>query len=121
MSRASAPLTDFSKGIASIESDRQAIARLAFKDVDVLVLPTTATATLTIEAARENPLALSPELTMFANYYGLPAVSVPCGVDSRGLPVGLQIVAKFGDDDAVLQLASEYEAAAEFAKRRPIA
>jgi aspartyl-tRNA(Asn)/glutamyl-tRNA(Gln) amidotransferase subunit A len=120
VSRASAPLTDFSKGIATIESDRQAIGRLAFKDVNVLVLPTTATATLTVEAARESPLALSPELTMFANYYGLPAVSVPCGVDSRGLPVGLQFVAKLGDDDVVFQVASEYDAAAEFAERHPI-
>jgi aspartyl-tRNA(Asn)/glutamyl-tRNA(Gln) amidotransferase subunit A len=109
-----------SKGIATIESDRQAIGRLAFKDVNVLVLPTTTTATLTIEAARESPLALSPELTMFANYYGLPAVSVPCGVDSRGLPVGLQFVAKLGDDDVVFQVASEYEAAAEFVERHPI-
>jgi len=117
VSRASAPLTDFSKGIAKIESDRKEIGRLAFKDVDVLVLPTTATATLTIGGARENPLALSPELTMFANYYGLPAVSVPAGTDGRGLPVGLQFVAKPADEDVVLRLASQYEAAAEFAKR----
>jgi aspartyl-tRNA(Asn)/glutamyl-tRNA(Gln) amidotransferase subunit A len=121
VSQASAPLTDFSKGIATIQSDRQAISRLAFTDVDVLVLPTTAAATPTIEAAQQNPLALSPALTMFANYYGLPAVSVPCSLDSRGLPVGLQIVAKRGDDDAVLQLASQYEAAAGFVTRHPIA
>jgi len=119
--RARAPLTDFSKGIAKIESDRQAIGGLVFKDVDVLVLPTTATATLTIEAAREDPLALSPELTMFANYYGFPAVSVPCGIDSRGLPVGLQIVAKPGNDDVVLQFASQYERAAEIARPKPFA
>jgi aspartyl-tRNA(Asn)/glutamyl-tRNA(Gln) amidotransferase subunit A len=86
----------------------------------VLVLPTTATATPTVKDAAKNPQALSPELTMFANYYGLPAVSVPCGSDSRGLPVGLQIVAKPGDDGSVFRLASEYEAAAGFANRHPI-
>jgi aspartyl-tRNA(Asn)/glutamyl-tRNA(Gln) amidotransferase subunit A len=53
---------------------------------------------------------------MFANYYGLPAVSVPCSFDSHGLPVGLQIVARPWDDGAVLQLAWQYERAAGFGK-----
>jgi Asp-tRNA(Asn)/Glu-tRNA(Gln) amidotransferase A subunit family amidase len=53
---------------------------------------------------------------MFANYYGLPAVSVPCGSDSHGLPVGLQIVGRPGDDGAVLQLGSQYEQVAGFGK-----
>ena len=108
---ASVPLVDFTKGIANIEPDRKAIGHLAFKDVDVLVLPTTATATPTVREAANNSLALSPHLTMFANYYGLPAVSVPCGFDGRGLPVGLQIVARPWDDASVLQLAWEYERA----------
>jgi aspartyl-tRNA(Asn)/glutamyl-tRNA(Gln) amidotransferase subunit A len=116
----SAPLTDVSKGIANIERDRQAVGQLAFKDIDVLVLPTTATAALSVKDAAKSPLALSPELTMFANYYGLPAVSVPCGFDSRGLPAGIQIVAKPWDDRAVLQVADQYEKAVEFGKRQPI-
>jgi aspartyl-tRNA(Asn)/glutamyl-tRNA(Gln) amidotransferase subunit A len=120
LSRASAPLTDFRKGIASIERDRQTIGQLTFDDIDVLVLPTTTTTTLTVDAAAGNPLALSPQFTMFANYYGLPAVSVPCGFDRRGLPVGLQIVAGPGDDAAVLQLAHQYEEAADFPRRQPI-
>jgi aspartyl-tRNA(Asn)/glutamyl-tRNA(Gln) amidotransferase subunit A len=89
---------------------------LAFKDIDVLVLPTTPTATPTVEDAANNSLALSSQLTMFANYYGLPAVSVPCGFDSHGLPVGLQIVARPWNDGAVLQLAWQYERAAGFGK-----
>jgi aspartyl-tRNA(Asn)/glutamyl-tRNA(Gln) amidotransferase subunit A len=120
VSHAKAPLTDFTKGVATIEADRQSIGRLTFKDIDVLVLPTTTTATPTVKGAGRNSLALSPELTMFANYYGLPAASVPCGFDSRGLPVGLQIVAKPGDDGAVLRLACQYEAAAGLANRHPI-
>jgi aspartyl-tRNA(Asn)/glutamyl-tRNA(Gln) amidotransferase subunit A len=114
VSDASAPLTDFSKGIANIEADRKAIGRVAFKDIDVLVLPTTPTAMPTVEEAANNSLALSSQLTMFANYYGLPAVSVPCGFDSHGLPVGLQIVARPWDDGAVLQLAWHYEQTAGF-------
>jgi aspartyl-tRNA(Asn)/glutamyl-tRNA(Gln) amidotransferase subunit A len=76
-------------------------------DIDVLILATTTTATPLVKDAIQNPQALSPALTMFANYYGLPAISVPCGLDSRGLPVGLQIVARPGDDAAVLQLADQ--------------
>ena len=118
MSDARAPLTDFGKGIATIEADRHSIGDLSFKDIDVLILPTTATAPPTVKDAASNPQALSPELTMFANYYGLPAVSMPCGLDSRGLPVGLQIVARPGDDGVVLQLAAQYEAAAGFTSVR---
>jgi aspartyl-tRNA(Asn)/glutamyl-tRNA(Gln) amidotransferase subunit A len=62
-----------------------------------------------------NPLALSPRNTMFANYYGLPAVSVPCGFDSNGLPLGLQIVGKAGDDATVLRLAHRYQQASSWA------
>ena len=72
--------------------------------MDVLLLPTTTTTVPTIEAARGNPLALSPANTAFANYYGLPAISVPCGFDARGLPIGFQIVSKWGTDETVLRL-----------------
>ena len=114
VSGAPAPLIDLRNGIARIEADRESIGRLAFGDIDVLILPTTTTTTPAVKDAAKNPQALSPELTMFANYYSLPAVSVPCGVDRRGLPIGLQIVAKPGDDRAVLQFAARYEKAAAF-------
>jgi aspartyl-tRNA(Asn)/glutamyl-tRNA(Gln) amidotransferase subunit A len=120
MTTATAPFIDLRQGIANIERDRRAIGDRAFKQIDVLVLPTTPTPTLTVRHAASNPQALSPELTMFANYYGLPAVSVPCGFDGRGLPVGLQIVGKPGDDRTVLQLAYQYERAAGFSTQHPI-
>ena len=116
VSRAPIPFTDFSRGIANIEADRKEIGRLRFEDVDVLVLPTTTTATLPVKDAR-TALALSPANTMFANYYGLPAISVPCGLDRHGLPLGLQIVARAGDEGAVLRLASQYERARSFVNR----
>jgi aspartyl-tRNA(Asn)/glutamyl-tRNA(Gln) amidotransferase subunit A len=120
MSNAAAPFVDLRKGIASIERDRRTIADPVFNEIDLLVLPTTPSPTLSVKDAASNPQALSPELTMFANYYGLPAVSVPCGFDRRGLPLGLQIVAKPGDDGAVLQLAYQYEQTAGFSTRHPI-
>ena len=50
---------------------------------------------------------------------GLPAVSVPCGFTPAGLPVGLQIVGRPGDDLGVLQLAHAFEQAADCRRRRP--
>lgn len=91
-----------------------------FKDVDVLVLPTTATEVLTAEAAGENPMALSPQNAFFANYYGLPAISVPCGFDENGLPIGLQIVGKQDDDAAVLAVAQAYQNATDWHEKHPI-
>src|SRR5262249_13730871 len=85
-----APLESPGFDIRSIAADRRAIAGTAFKDVDVLMLPTTTDTTPTVKQATGNPLALSAENTMWANYYGLPAISVPMGQDSHGLPLGLQ-------------------------------
>ncbi|MFL5601219.1 MAG: amidase family protein, partial [Gemmatimonadaceae bacterium] len=83
----------------------------AFNDIDVLLLPTTPTAVPTVKDASSNPQALSPENTMFANYYGLPAISIPCGFDKNGLPVGLQVVGKPWDEASVLHLAYRFEKA----------
>jgi Asp-tRNA(Asn)/Glu-tRNA(Gln) amidotransferase A subunit family amidase len=55
VSHASAPLTDFRKDVDNIESDRRAIGQLAFNNIDVLVLPTTATATPTCHECRQEP------------------------------------------------------------------
>jgi aspartyl-tRNA(Asn)/glutamyl-tRNA(Gln) amidotransferase subunit A len=112
------PFIDFRKGIASIERDRKTIQSAAFKNVDVMVLPTTVAATPTVKDAMDDPQALSAHLTMFANFYGLPAVNVPCGFDRRRLPVGLQIVGKPGDDIGVLRVAFRYEGAVDFSRER---
>jgi aspartyl-tRNA(Asn)/glutamyl-tRNA(Gln) amidotransferase subunit A len=98
--------------LGSIQADRRTIAQRAFRNIDVLLLPTTATAVLTVDDARGKPQALSAANTMFANYFGLPAISVPCGFDSHGLPVGLQIVGKPSDEATVLHVAREFETAA---------
>jgi aspartyl-tRNA(Asn)/glutamyl-tRNA(Gln) amidotransferase subunit A len=107
--------------LRTIEKDRKTIADRAFKGIDVLLLPTTATTVLRVKAAAANPQALSPANTVFANYFGLPAISTPCGFDGRGLPIGLQIVGKPGDDAAVLRLARQYETATGTHRKHPIA
>jgi aspartyl-tRNA(Asn)/glutamyl-tRNA(Gln) amidotransferase subunit A len=53
------------------------------------------------------------------NLLGLPTVSIPCGFTTDGLPVGLQITAAAGQDDAVLALAAAYQKTTDWHKRRP--
>jgi aspartyl-tRNA(Asn)/glutamyl-tRNA(Gln) amidotransferase subunit A len=57
----------------------------------------------------ESPLAASWRLTYPFNLTGLPALSLPCGFDSRGLPVGLQIAGRPFDEATVLRVAQAYE------------
>jgi aspartyl-tRNA(Asn)/glutamyl-tRNA(Gln) amidotransferase subunit A len=116
-----APLVKFGRGVDNIESDRKSVAEQAFKDVDLLLLPTVPTTTPLIADAARNPQDLSAENTLFANYYGLPAINVPCGFDKHGLPLGLQIVGKPRHDRAVLRLAYQYQQATEYSEKHPIA
>jgi len=66
----------------------------AFRDVDVLVGPTAPSTAFAIGEKTNNPLEmyLSDVFTVTANLAGLPGISVPCGQDDAGLPVGLQII-----------------------------
>ena len=109
VTNAIAPLVNPNKGIAHIAADREAISAAAFCDVDVFVLPTLPCIVPTVANCGQNPLALSPAYTAFANYYGLPALTVPCGTDPNGLPVGLQFVGRPHEDALVLQVARTYE------------
>ena len=109
MKSVAVPFRNPGGGLGNIEADRKAIAGQTFKNVDVLLLPTTTTTVPAIKSAGANPQALSPENTVFANYYGLPVISVPCGFDRNGLPLGLQIVGKPWDEARVLHLAYQYE------------
>ncbi len=113
------PFGDPNGGIANIEADRRTIAGQAFKDIDTLLLPTTTTTVPTIRDAGSNPQALSPENTAFANYYGLPAISVLCGFDANGLPLGLQMVSKPWAESAVLRLAYQYREVTRYSDKHP--
>jgi len=105
---------ELSRSIARIEADRKGIRARAFNDVDVFVLPTMPITT--VEGCGQDPLALSPAYTSFANYYALPAISVPRRYDQKGLPLGLQFVGTPQEDRAVLAVAHEYQSSASFAK-----
>ena len=105
------PFGDASLGtMARVVDDRASIADQAFSAVDAILLPTIDSVVPTVEAAADDPeQAVPAELTAFANYYGLPALSLPCGSDRNGMPIGLQIVGKPGDDRSVLRLAHSYQ------------
>lgn len=114
------PFGNLSGGISNIEADRKAIAGQAFKNIDVFVLPTMRTTVPTVSDATSNPQGLSPENTTFANYYGLPAISVPCGFDANGLPLGLQVVGGPWDDATVLSVAYQFQMSTESGNEHPI-
>ena len=62
---------------------------------------------------------LADLLTIPANLAGLPAISVPCGFDDQGLPIGLQLMAPVLAEERLLQLAHHYEKAADVMASRP--
>lgn len=119
---ATVPFGDPSQGsMVNVQADRAGIADHAFADSDVIVLPTLESTVPTVKEAAKNPeQGVSAEITAFANYYGLPVVSVPCGFDSHGMPIGLQIVGKPGGDRVVLNVAHQYELVAKFGSKHPI-
>jgi aspartyl-tRNA(Asn)/glutamyl-tRNA(Gln) amidotransferase subunit A len=82
MRNVAAPLDSPGFNTRNIEADRKAVAERYFGDIDLLVLPTTTARTPAASDVDADPLALSPDNTLFANYYGVPAISVPCGFDT---------------------------------------
>ena len=62
---------------------------------------------------------LADLLTIPANLAGLPAISVPCGFDGQGLPIGLQLMAPVLQEERLLQVAHQYEQAADVMAARP--
>ncbi len=95
----------------------------AFQGVDVLLTPTSPTTAFAFGAHAEDPLAmyLADLLTIPANMAGLPAISLPCGFDSQGLPIGLQLITGVLQEPRLLQVAHHYEQAAQVMASRPAA
>jgi aspartyl-tRNA(Asn)/glutamyl-tRNA(Gln) amidotransferase subunit A len=98
--------------------------RAAFADVDVLVTPTMPMPAPAIADLKAAPDSLRPaELKLLRNtrpfnVWGVPAISVPCGFTSSGLPIGLQIAGPHWREDVVLRVAHAYEQATAWHKRR---
>lgn len=100
--------------------------RRVFAEVDVIAVPTTAitgwrhgATTLEIAGRVESVLAASWRLTFPFNLTGLPALSLPCGFDADGMPIGLQLVGRPFAEATVLRVADAYERSHDWAARRP--
>ena len=86
----------------------------AFKKVNIILGPTSPTPAFKIGEKTKNPLEmyLADIYTVSANIAGIPAISIPCGTiekDGKNLPVGLQLAAKWFDEEALLSCAYAFE------------
>jgi aspartyl-tRNA(Asn)/glutamyl-tRNA(Gln) amidotransferase subunit A len=94
--------------------------RSAFDEFDVLVSPTSPTPAFRLGEKLEDPLAmyLSDVCTIPVNLAGIPAISIPCGMED-GLPIGLQIMGRVLDEARILGVARALEEALAFDQTAP--
>jgi aspartyl-tRNA(Asn)/glutamyl-tRNA(Gln) amidotransferase subunit A len=93
--------------------------RRALAAYDAMVMPTSPVPATPITPDPRGHSALRPRNTLPFDLISLPAISVPCGYTSAGLPVGLQIVGKAFDEAGVLRVARAYERATTWHNRHP--
>ena len=94
----------------------------AFTEFDVLVSPTSPTTAFRIGEKVDDPMAmyLNDIFTIPANLAGVPAISLPCGLDSAGLPIGLQLTAPVLGEQTLLRAAAALERELELRLRPPL-
>ena len=92
----------------------------AFKRYDVIITPTSPTPAFDLGEKMKDPyqMYLSDRCTIPANIAGIPAISIPAGFANK-LPIGMQIMGKYIDDQTVLQVAYAYEQSTNWHKMRP--
>jgi aspartyl-tRNA(Asn)/glutamyl-tRNA(Gln) amidotransferase subunit A len=120
---ANAKAAEYIRGHWRLEMLRRTIDD-AFRGVDLVVLPTRRRTPRTVDASikrEETDVPRNPELenTGAFNAYGIPAISIPCGFTSHGLPVGLMIAGPRFAEGKVLALAHAFEQATDFHTKKP--
>ena len=85
----------------------------AFENCDVILTPTSPTVAFDIGSKSNNPLEmyLADICTVSVNIAGLPAISVPCGFDKEGLPIGMQLIGNKFKEETILNVAYQFEQA----------
>lgn len=93
----------------------------AFKDFDCIIAPTSPSAAFKIGEKTQDPLKmyLSDIYTISVNLAGIPAISVPCGFTKKGLPIGLQIIAKPFNEEMLFRIAHAFEQNTQWHKLKP--
>ena len=88
----------------------------AFKDVDVILTPSTPSAAFGFNENEGDPVQmyLQDVFTVTVNLAGLPGISVPAGLDANGLPLGLQLIGRAFDEETLLRTAQVLERSANF-------
>ena len=87
-----------------------------FEKYDVLLTPTSPSVAFEIGTKSNNPLEmyLADICTVSVNIAGLPGISIPCGVNSQGMPIGMQLIGKHFAEETILNAAYTYEQATKF-------
>lgn len=87
-----------------------------FEKYDVILTPTSPITAFKFGEKSENPLEmyLSDICTVSVNIAGLPGLSIPCGVDNNGMPIGMQLIGKPFDEETILNAGYTYEQATNF-------
>ena len=95
----------------------------AFQRVDAVAMPTAPTTAFRLGERSDDPLQLyvGDVFTASANLTGLPAISVPCGRDDEGLPVGLQLMGRAFDEGKLIGIGAAYEEQAPWWREPPAA
>ncbi len=93
-----------------------------FEKVDVLATPTSPFPAFKIGERADDPLAMyaADTLTVPAGICGLPGISIPAGFDSKGLPIGLQLMANQFEEGKILHTAHAFEQTTDFHTKKPI-
>lgn len=99
---------------------RQEVEAL-FEKYDLVIGPTTPTTAFKLGEKLEDPLVMyeADRHTVLANLTGIPALSLPCGFSEKGLPIGLQMMAKAFDEATLLKVAHAYEQSTSHHQARP--
>lgn len=91
---------------AKVRAEVNAFIDRVFEGCDVILSPTTLLAAQRKDAEVDNEKGFTSDLfSIVCNLTGIPALSVPCGLDGRGLPVGLMIMARRGREDDIYRAA----------------
>lgn len=88
----------------------------AFEKYDVILTPTSPNVAFEMGTKSNNPLEmyLADICTVSVNIAGLPGISIPCGVDSKGMPVGMQLIGNKFEEEKILNVAYAYEQKTKF-------